>query len=205
MLFIPKGKSQLLRDKIKAKVRETPTGSTLADFIDDLNPVITGWRNYYRYATRATKEFAEHDWWLYWRLKSWLGKKHSKASAGTLRRIYAGPRTGECSGWRMGGKQLAQFADATRLRYPDRGLRIPNGWNATPNESLPKGSRQVLGGNPRPRFTVRATRGSQPRMESRMWGNSHVRFGAGDEETCPGNGARRFIPTLPVDPALLSL
>ena len=36
-----------------------------------------------------------------------------------------------------------------------------------------------------------------PRMESRMRGNSHVRFGAGDEETCLGNGARRFIPTLP--------
>ena len=26
MLFIPKSKSQLLRDKIKAKVRRTPTG-----------------------------------------------------------------------------------------------------------------------------------------------------------------------------------
>ena len=29
-----------------------------------------------------------------------------------------------------------------------------------------------------------------------MRGNSHVRFGAGDEETCLGNGVRRFIPTL---------
>jgi hypothetical protein len=38
-------------------------------------------------------------------------------------------------------------------------------------------------------------------MESRMRGNSHVRFGAGDEETCLGDGARRFIPTLPADPA----
>ena len=37
-------------------------------------------------------------------------------------------------------------------------------------------------------------------MESRMRGNSHVRFGAGDEETCPGDGARRFIPTLPESP-----
>jgi retron-type reverse transcriptase len=46
MLFIPKNKSQLLRDKIKAKVRKTPTGVTLADLIDDLNPVIIGWRNY---------------------------------------------------------------------------------------------------------------------------------------------------------------
>ena len=30
-----------------------------------------------------------------------------------------------------------------------------------------------------------------------MRGNSHVRFGAGDEETCLGDGARRFIPNLP--------
>ena len=140
MLFIPKGKSQLLRDKIKAKVRETPTGHTLADLTDDLNPVITGWRNYYRYATRATKEFAKHDWWLYWRLKSWLGKKHGKASGTTLRRIYAGQRTRKRSGWQMSGKKLAQFADAKRLRYPDRGLRIPNGWNATPDESFRKGA-----------------------------------------------------------------
>lgn len=29
-----------------------------------------------------------------------------------------------------------------------------------------------------------------------MQGNLHVRFGEGDEETCLGNGARRFIPTL---------
>jgi hypothetical protein len=140
MLFIPKGKSQLLRDKIKAKVRETPTGNSLADLIDHLNPVIVGWRNYYRYPTRSGKEFAKHDWWLWWRLKSWLGKKHSKAPVGTLRRICAGPRTGERSGWWMGGKKLAQFADAKRLRYPDPGLRIPNGWNATPDESFRKGA-----------------------------------------------------------------
>ena len=38
-----------------------------------------------------------------------------------------------------------------------------------------------------------------------MRGNSHVRFGAGDEETCPGDGARRFIPTLPENPSALSL
>lgn len=31
-----------------------------------------------------------------------------------------------------------------------------------------------------------------------MQGNLHVRFGERDEETYPGNGARRFIPTLPV-------
>jgi hypothetical protein len=38
-----------------------------------------------------------------------------------------------------------------------------------------------------------------------MRGNSHVRFGAGDEETCLGNEVRRFIPTLPANAAALSL
>lgn len=42
-------------------------------------------------------------------------------------------------------------------------------------------------------------------MESRMRGNSHVRFGAGDGETCLGNEARRFIPTLPDTSPRLSL
>jgi RNA-directed DNA polymerase len=43
-------------------------------------------------ASRAWREFAKHDWWLYWRLKSWLGKKHGKASGTTLRRLYAESR-----------------------------------------------------------------------------------------------------------------
>jgi RNA-directed DNA polymerase len=137
MLFIPKSKSQLLRNKIKAKVRETPTGRTLADLIDGLNPVITGWRNYYRYACRARREFAKHDWWLWWRIKSWLGKKHGKASGRTLRRIYA-ESGGKRSGWRMRDRELTRFADAKRLLYPDRGLRIPHGWNA-PDEHFRKG------------------------------------------------------------------
>ncbi len=138
MLFIPKSKSQLLRDKIKAKVRTTPTGRTLADLIDGLNPVITGWRNYYRYATRSGKEFGKHDWWLWWRLKAWLSKKHGGASGRKLRRQYreSGAQQG---GWRSGGKKLARFADTKRLRYPDRGLRIPNGWN-DPDEHFRKGA-----------------------------------------------------------------
>ena len=139
MLFIPKNKSQLLRDKVKAKVRGTPTGFTLADLIDDLNPVIIGWRNYYRYASRAWREFARNDWWLYWRLKSWLGKKHGTASRRKLRRVYT-ESGGKSSGWRLGEKKLARFADAKRLLYPDRGLRIPNRWNTAPDEWFLKGA-----------------------------------------------------------------
>jgi hypothetical protein len=40
----------------------------------------------------------------------------------------------------MGDKKLARFADAKRLLFPDRGLRIPNGWNAAPDEQFLKGA-----------------------------------------------------------------
>jgi hypothetical protein len=85
----------------------------------------------------ARREFAKHDWWLYWRLRSWLGKKYGTASGRTLRRIYA-ESDGKHWSRRIGGKTVARFADAKRLLFPDRGLRIPNGWNA-PDEHFRKG------------------------------------------------------------------
>lgn len=139
-------------------MREKPTGRTLAELIGDLNPVIIGWRNYYRYATCSGKEFAKQDWRLYWRLKNWLGKKHGKASGRTLRCIYTEPGAGKGGSWRSGRTKLARFAETKRLRCPDRGPRIPNGWD-DPDERFPQGSRQVLGSDPRPRNTLRATRG----------------------------------------------
>ncbi len=58
-----------------------------------------------------------------------------------------------------GDKKLARFADAKRLRYPDRGLRIPNGWNATQDERFRKGADKFWEATLRPRIIVRATRG----------------------------------------------
>ncbi|WP_249791447.1 group II intron maturase-specific domain-containing protein [Bradyrhizobium sp. SRL28] len=129
MLFIPKNKSQLLRDKVKAKVRGTPTGFTLVDLIGDLNPVIIGWRNYYRYASRAWRSSPERS--LYWRLRSWLGKKHSTASRRKLRRVY-NESGGKSSGWRLGERSSPGLLMPTAALSAS-GLRIPNGWNATPS------------------------------------------------------------------------
>lgn len=133
-LFIPKSKLQLLRDKIKGKVRKTPTGRTLADLIDTINPMIIGWRNYYRYASRAWKEFGKLDWWLDQRITLWLRRKHDKTTWAELFRQYAQSRSGKRKRWQHGKRQVALFAEAHQKRFPDRGIRIPNGWNATPDE-----------------------------------------------------------------------
>lgn len=58
---------------------------------------------------------------------------------GPIRDIYAESGAGKGGGWRSGGKKLARFADTRRLRYLDRGLRIPNGWN-DPDERFRKGA-----------------------------------------------------------------
>jgi RNA-directed DNA polymerase len=204
MPFIPKGKSQLLRDKIKAKVRETPTGRSLADLIDDLNPVITGWRNYYRYASRAWKEFAKSDWWLYWRLKSWLGKKHARRPEGhcAVSMPSRGPGkavVGEWAGRNLPSSPTPNACDTRTGAFAYRTDGTPLRTSTSERELTSSGRLPTPSprceGHPWPR----------PRMESRMRGNSHVRFGAGDEETCPGNGARRFIPTLPKTGTALSL
>src|SRR5262249_54901105 len=87
-LFIPKSKLKDLRRKIKAKIRGIPTGRSLAYLIATLNPIITGWRNYYRYATSATKDFYSLDWWIWDRVGRWLRKKHRKTAWHELRRRF---------------------------------------------------------------------------------------------------------------------
>ncbi|MFZ5700764.1 MAG: group II intron reverse transcriptase/maturase [Pseudomonadota bacterium] len=138
-LFIPKDKLQNLRSKIKAKVRKTPTGRTLSDLIEDLNPIIIGWRNYYRYANRAWKVFATLDWWLDRRIMYWIRRKHGDASWTKIRRSYPQYKRGKRTQWQQGSKRIALFAAAKQQRFPDRGTRIPNGWN-DPDEWFLKGA-----------------------------------------------------------------
>lgn len=138
-LFIPKGKLKDLRHKIKVRVKETPTGQSLADLIDNLNPVITGWRNYYRYATWATRDFSGLDWWLWERIGRWLRKKHRKATWRELCRRFRATVPDSRWRWVDRPKSLRFFREGGSSRFPFRGTRIPNGWN-DPNERFRKGA-----------------------------------------------------------------
>lgn len=141
-LFIPKNKLKDLRRKIKAMVRETPTGRSLAFLINTLNPIITGWRNYYRYATWACRDFAKLDWWMRQRIGRWLRKKHPKASWRMLRRRFMGQTRGNRLRWSHGSASLRFFWEGGTSRFPHRGIRIPNGWNADPDERFRAGAFQ---------------------------------------------------------------
>lgn len=134
-LYIPKGKVQKLRDAIKSRTRTHPTGAPLAQLIGDLNPIILGWRTYYRYATGAAREFSKLDWWLSKRVLRWLRKKHRKVTWPMLRRyrILAEPDKRKLV-WGEGRMRLRSFAAGGTRPYPSRGIMITNGWDDAPKQ-----------------------------------------------------------------------
>tara|TARA_R110002110_G_scaffold63240_2_gene176043 strand:- start:381 stop:1922 length:1542 start_codon:yes stop_codon:yes gene_type:complete len=141
-LFIPKGKLNDLRYKIKVMVKSIPTGCTLASLIDRLNPILTGWRNYYRYATWACRDFNKLDNWIWWRVGRWLRKKHRKTAWRRLRRRFTLNVRGERQRWIDRSSRLRFLWEGGTLRFPHRGIRIPNGWNADPGEQFRPGADQ---------------------------------------------------------------
>ena len=128
-LFIPKSKLNDLRYKVKVLVKSIPTGWTLAQAINKLNPILMGWRNYYRYATGAYREFHRLDFWIWQRVGRWLRKKHRKASWPMLRRRFHLSAPGKRRQWTEGTRRLRLLTEGGTMWYPNRSIEKPNGWN----------------------------------------------------------------------------
>ena len=138
-LFIPKGKLNDLRHKIKVLVKQTSIGRTLTDVIDKLNPVLLGWRNYYRYATGAYGAFHQLDFWIWERVGRWLRKRHGDASWPVVRRRYNRSAQGKRRQWTEGSKRLRFLTEGKTRRYPTQLITKPNGWDA-PREARHRAS-----------------------------------------------------------------
>jgi len=128
-LRIPKGKLQLLRDRLKTRT-SLPTAIRPADeLMREVNYIVRGWRNYYRYATGASREFAKLDRWLWQRIRLWLKKKHKGITGHDLRRRYARQETPRRWTWGAGEVTLRRFSQGGTTHYRWRGAKISNGWN----------------------------------------------------------------------------
>ena len=87
LLIKPSAKS---RKKITEKLHEVIFGNKSATqclLIELLNPVITGWGNYFRHAV-SKKVFAKLDHILVVQLKRWAFRRHSRKSKGWVIRKY---------------------------------------------------------------------------------------------------------------------
>jgi RNA-directed DNA polymerase len=128
-LYIPKQKMQRLRDNIKVRTTRATLTRAMSSLIDELNPIIRGWRNYYRYATEAAAQFNKLDWWMSDRIQSWLYKKHRGRNWKSIqqRHRYPVPNT-RSRVWGEGTKRLVRFADGGTAHYKLHGSMIDNGW-----------------------------------------------------------------------------
>jgi group II intron reverse transcriptase/maturase len=125
---IPKAKLQLIRDRLKRMTDRSTTGQSLEALLRAINRVVTGWRNYFRFAVGAWKEFMRLDWWLWQRVQIWLRKKHPKATAHAIRRQYSVIDRGRNT-WGEADIVLKPFRSGPSEWYRNRGTRISNGWN----------------------------------------------------------------------------
>jgi RNA-directed DNA polymerase len=99
---IPKERTQRLRERIKAIFHRSTIGSSLADRLRLLNPLLRGWANFYRHAWGASVVFNRIDHYVWWTIFRWVKKKHDGASMRVLRERYT---------WRKPGQRTLRWKD----------------------------------------------------------------------------------------------
>jgi RNA-directed DNA polymerase len=79
--YLHRWPSQTAMARIRAKVRERTgrnrVGTDVCDLIDDINPILRGWGNYFRTGNAADK-FVQIDRYVTWRLTRLLIKKRGR-------------------------------------------------------------------------------------------------------------------------------
>jgi RNA-directed DNA polymerase len=110
-------------DKVRSLTRRQKH-RTLAELLRSLNSVLRGWCNYFRHGV-SSRTFSYLDHWTWWRIVSWLRKRHVGLNWGTLSRRYL-------PGWEIRDGRVEMFrpraVEVTRYRY--RGTRIPTPWTS---------------------------------------------------------------------------
>ena len=112
-----------VKEKVKKITSVTTTPLSLSEILMQLNPVLRGWSNYYRYdAAKSTFSYLDHYTWS--RMFLWLRKKHHKMP---VKRMVAK----WCPNWefRQGETELFRVARVRVERYRYKGSRILHKWN----------------------------------------------------------------------------
>jgi len=85
---IPKAKASDLRHTLKRLTKVDTNLVTLGKKLTELNFILRGWTNYYRYCARAGKVFTGLDWFVTRRLWCWLRRKRRKARVADIMRSF---------------------------------------------------------------------------------------------------------------------
>ena len=96
-----------LREKVRDRTGASRKGTRIEWMIEDLNPILRGWGNYFRTGNAATK-FRQIDRYVVWRLKRLQIKKRGRTC--TPGWPISGPRTGST--------ELGLYRLRGTIRYP---------------------------------------------------------------------------------------
>jgi RNA-directed DNA polymerase len=98
---------------------------TLADLLRAINSVLRGWCSYFRHGA-SKRVFCYLDHFTWWRIVSWLRKRHLGLNWGTISRRYL-------PGWEIRDGRVEMFRPQaeTVSRYRYRGNLIPTPWTET--------------------------------------------------------------------------
>ncbi len=119
-----------IMDKVRLLTRRR-RHRTLTDLLRRLNPVLRGWCNYFRHGV-SSRTFNYVDHFAFWRIVSWLKKRHVALNMHTLVRRHL-------PDWRITDDGIEMFRPYTvnieRYRY--RGAKIPTPWTTTTGPPAP--------------------------------------------------------------------
>lgn len=130
---IPKAKAADLRRKVKLCTTRNTTRS-LGGTLQEINPILRGWANYYRYCARAGRVFTGLDWYIGKRLWIWLRRKRPKAHGRDILRDHhlRSLRRPTRRLWREGHveQHMLAWTPVCRYRYS---------WMGTPDFAMSSG------------------------------------------------------------------
>ena len=101
---------------------------SLESMLQELNPILRGWANYYRHCVGAKDILSALDWYVRQRLWLWLRGKHKRVSTGRLTkawrrasRAHPGNRV-----WAEGGVEQYLMSYVRVVRYELNWMRSPD-------------------------------------------------------------------------------
>ena len=108
--------------KVCARIADTTAARTCQDSVNfkilALNRIIGGWCRYYQYTSKAATQFHAVEYYTYWRMGHWLGRKLKINMPEVNRRYHRGDAyaTGEC--------RLLKASQFPSLTYKKRFLKL---------------------------------------------------------------------------------
>jgi hypothetical protein len=124
---IPKAKAVDLRHKVKQLTKRNSVLVSLGAKLQELNPVLRGWANYYRYCTQAGRVFASLDWYIRDRIWRWLRMKRPKAPACAIWQALLPSRVRPTRRvWREGAIEQHVLSATPVCRYRLGWMRTPD-------------------------------------------------------------------------------